>query len=75
MGFAKPIEQYLIGNLLTKIQGFMYLKDIIRGRDFMKKKSILPLVTVTMLATALLGGCTNKTDSTTSFSDYEVTQP
>ena len=32
MGFAKPIEQYLFGNLLTKIHGFMYLKDIIRGR-------------------------------------------
>lgn len=47
----------------------------LKGRDFMKKKSILPLVTVTMLATALLGGCTNKTDSTTSFSDYAVTQP
>ena len=41
----------------------------------MKKKSILPLVTVTVLANALLGGCKNKTDSTTSFSDYEVTQP
>ena len=47
----------------------------LKGRDLMKKKSILPLVTVTMLATALLGGCTNKTDSTTSFSDYAVTQP
>ena len=32
MGFAKPIEQYLFCNLLTKIHGFMYLKDIIRGR-------------------------------------------
>lgn len=32
----------------------------------MKKKSILPLVTVTMLATALLGGCANKTDTTTT---------
>ena len=32
----------------------------------MKKKSILPLVTVTMLATALLGGCVNKTESTTT---------
>ena len=31
MGFAKPIEQYLVSNLLTKIHGFMYLKDIIRG--------------------------------------------
>lgn len=41
----------------------------------MKKKSILPLVKVTMPATALLGGCANKTDSTTSFSDYAVTQP
>jgi hypothetical protein len=46
-----------------------------KGRDFMKEKSILPLVTVTLLATALLGGCSNKTDSTTSFSDYAVTQP
>ena len=41
----------------------------------MNKKNILPLVTVTMLTTALLGGCANKTDSTTSFSDYAVTQP
>ena len=49
----------------------MYLSK----EDFVKKKSILPLVTVTMLATALLGGCANKTDSTTSFSDYAVTQP
>ena len=32
----------------------------------MKKKSILPLVTVTMLATALLGGYANKTESTTT---------
>lgn len=32
----------------------------------MKKKTILPLVTVTMLATALLGGCANKTESTTT---------
>ena len=32
----------------------------------MKKKSILPLVTVTMLATALLGGCANKTAATTT---------
>ena len=31
MGFAKLIEQYLFGNLLSKIHGFMYLKDIIRG--------------------------------------------
>ena len=36
MGFAKPIEQYLFGNLLSKIHGFMYLKDIIRGRLWMK---------------------------------------
>ena len=36
MGFAKPIEQYLFGNLLTKIHVFMYLKDIIRGRWSMK---------------------------------------
>ena len=28
MGFAKPIEQYLLGNY---IHVFMYLKDIIRG--------------------------------------------
>ena len=32
----------------------------------MKKKSILPLVTVTMLATALLGGYANKTETTTT---------
>lgn len=32
----------------------------------MKKKSILPLVTVTMLATALLGGCANSTKTTTT---------
>ena len=31
MGFAKPIEQYLFGNLLTEVQVIMYLKDIIRG--------------------------------------------
>lgn len=36
MGFAKPIEQYLFGNLLTKMHVFMYLKDIIRGRWSMK---------------------------------------
>ena len=35
MGFAKPIEQYLFGNLLTKMHVFMYLKDIIRGVMFM----------------------------------------
>ena len=35
MGFAKPIEQYLFCNLLTKIHGFMYLKDIIRGNNSM----------------------------------------
>jgi hypothetical protein len=37
MGFAKPIEQYLFGNLLIRIHGFMYLKDIIRGDVFMEK--------------------------------------
>ena len=37
MGFAKPIEQYLFGNLLTEIQVFMYLKDIIRGGYDMPK--------------------------------------
>lgn len=36
MGFAKPIEQYLFGNLLTKMHVFMYLKDIIRGAIPMK---------------------------------------
>ena len=35
MGFAKPIEQYLFGNLLTKMHVFMYLKDIIRGANMM----------------------------------------
>ena len=38
MGFAKPIEQYLFGNLLTEIQVFMYLKDIIRGDISMEVK-------------------------------------
>ena len=37
MGFAKPIEQYLFGNLLTKMHVFMYLKDIIRGAQVMRK--------------------------------------
>ena len=38
MGFAKPIEQYLFGNLLTKMHVFMYLKDIIRGeKDYESK--------------------------------------
>ena len=37
MGFAKPIEQYLFGNLLTEIQVIMYLKDIIRGKMIMEK--------------------------------------
>ena len=36
MGFAKPIEQYLFSNLLIRIHVFMYLKDIIRGKDMMK---------------------------------------
>ena len=35
MGFAKPIEQYLFGNLLTEVQVIMYLKDIIRGEKTM----------------------------------------
>ena len=37
MGFAKPIEQYLFGNLLTKMHVFMYLKDIIPGGVHMFK--------------------------------------
>ncbi len=37
MGFAKPIEQYLFGNLLTEVQVIMYLKDIIRGKTRMEK--------------------------------------
>ena len=40
MGFAKPIEQYLFGNLLTKMHVFMYLKDIIRGVHNMKIKDV-----------------------------------
>lgn len=39
MGFAKPIEQYLFGNLLTKMHVFMYLKDIIR-EDYKKEKQL-----------------------------------
>ena len=34
MGFAKPIEQYLFSNLLIRIHVFMYLKDIIRDKDY-----------------------------------------
>ena len=41
MGFAKPIEQYLFGNLLSEIHGFMYLKDIIRGGDGMKLRKTM----------------------------------
>ena len=41
MGFAKPIEQYLFSNLLIRIHVFMYLKDIIRGIDIMKKEILL----------------------------------
>lgn len=37
MGFAKPIERYLFGNLLTKMHVFMYLKDIIRGVLYMSQ--------------------------------------
>ena len=40
MGFAKPIEQYLFGNLLTKMHVFMYLKDIIRGATLMNGKKL-----------------------------------
>ena len=43
MGFTKPIEQYLFGNLLTKIHGFMYLKDIIRGYLKMNGLGILDI--------------------------------
>ena len=41
MGFAKPIEQYLFGNLLTEIQVIMYLKDIIRAENIEKFRSII----------------------------------
>ena len=42
MGFAKPIEQYLFGNLLTEVQVIMYLKDIIRGvKAYDEQKRIL----------------------------------
>ena len=34
MGFAKPIEQYLFSNLLIRIHVFIYLKDIIRDKDY-----------------------------------------
>ncbi len=36
MGLTKPIEQYLFSNLLIRIHGFMYLKDIIRGGVLME---------------------------------------
>ena len=34
MGLTKPIEQYLFSNLLIRIHVFMYLKDIIRDKDY-----------------------------------------
>ena len=34
MGLTKPIEQYLFSNLLIRIHVFMYLKDIIRVKDY-----------------------------------------
>jgi hypothetical protein len=54
MGFAKPIEQYLFGNLLTEIQVFMYLKDIIRGDKSMEVKYYICIEQVNK---------TNKTES------------
>ena len=44
MGFAKPIEQYLFSNLLIRIHVFMYLKDIIRDKDYCEYE--MPLETV-----------------------------
>ena len=41
MGFAKPIEQNLFGNLLIRIHGFMYLKDIIRGDEHMTESGLI----------------------------------
>ena len=43
MGFAKPIEQYLFGNLLTKMHVFMYLKDIIRGVHIMSSTLLVAI--------------------------------
>ena len=45
MGFAKPIEQYLFGNLLTEVQVIMYLKDIIRGNEDMKTEKYIRIIT------------------------------
>ena len=52
MGFAKPIEQYLFGNLLTKMHVFMYLKDIIRGDITMKEYQ--HLIGKIIIATAII---------------------
>ena len=53
MGFAKPIEQYLFGNLLTKMHVFMYLKDIIRGADKIEysKPSLVAMAHARTIAT------------------------
>ena len=55
MGFAKPIEQYLFGNLLTKMHVFMYLKDIIRGAVKMKKGLFKKILVVMMCIALTLG--------------------
>ena len=57
MGFIKPIEQYLFGNLLTKIHVFMYLKDIIRGGNSMKNYQTLigfVLVAIAIIIAAVI---------------------
>ena len=40
MGFDKSIEQYLFRNLLTNINVFMWLKDIIQGENKNEKNYI-----------------------------------
>jgi len=52
MGFAKPIEQYLFGNLLTKMHVFMYLKDIIRGVVIMVGTAIVLVILIVVVTIA-----------------------
>ena len=56
MGFAKPIERYLFGNLLTKMHVFMYLKDIIRGERNMN----LPTLIILLILMAVVGAIIRK---------------
>ena len=56
MGLTKPIEQYLFSNLLIRIHVFMYLKDIIRGRNKMNKPYVIAEMGVNFYDTAKVMG-------------------